>query len=93
MLWHCVDNSSYQGCTLPEKPEPYDEEDAGENSDLTYNQDNALPSENVGWGQESSQFEVPDALPSENVERGQEPSQFEVPKPVTDEAEWSDGWK
>ncbi|XP_027360164.1 probable RNA helicase SDE3 [Abrus precatorius] len=66
MLWHCVDNSSYQGCSLPERPKFYDDEDTGENS-------NALPSSNGEWSQDSSQLEFP--------------------KPVTDEAEWSDGWR
>ncbi|KAB1214695.1 putative RNA helicase SDE3 [Morella rubra] len=32
-------------------------------------------------------------LPSQGVEWSQEPWQEEYPKPVTDEAEWSDGWK
>ncbi|KAK7308013.1 hypothetical protein VNO77_41569 [Canavalia gladiata] len=57
MLWYCVDNSSYQGCSLPERLEPYDDEDTGENSCLSFNGDNALPSNNVEWGQHSSQLE------------------------------------
>ncbi|CAJ1926140.1 unnamed protein product [Sphenostylis stenocarpa] len=81
MLWYCVDNSSYQGCSLPERVELYDDEGTGENPCLT--EDNAFPSNNGEWGQDSSN----------NVEWGQHSSQFELPKPVTDEAEWSDGWK
>lgn len=79
MLWFCADNSSYQGCSLPDRPELYEEEENngensyynGENSYL--NEENALPSNDVEWGQDST------------------PSEF--PKPVTDEAEWSDGWR
>ncbi|TKY71145.1 RNA helicase SDE3 [Spatholobus suberectus] len=78
MLWHCVDNSSYQGCSLPERVELYDDDDTGENSCFT--EDNGLPSDNVEWGQD-------------NGEWGQDSSQLELPKPVTDEAEWSDGWR
>lgn len=61
MLWHCVDNSSYQGCTLPERPEPYNEdtEDTEEQSWSGVNQDNTLPSTNVEWGQDLSQVEIP----------------------------------
>ncbi|XP_020230053.1 probable RNA helicase SDE3 [Cajanus cajan] len=72
MLWHCVDNSSYLGCSPPERLQHCEEEDTGENSCFT--EDNALPpSNNVGWG--------PDSSP------------LDLPKPVTDEAEWSDGWR
>ncbi|XP_004511390.1 probable RNA helicase SDE3 [Cicer arietinum] len=71
MLWHCVDNSSYLGCSLPERLEHCDE-DAEENSFSGFNEDNAFPSNNVEFGQDSFQSELP--------------------KPVTDEAEWSDGW-
>ncbi|XP_061354494.1 probable RNA helicase SDE3 [Gastrolobium bilobum] len=59
MLWHCVDNSSYQGCSLPERLELNNEEDTGENSCLSFNEDNALPSNNVEWGQDSSELEFP----------------------------------
>ncbi|RDY10645.1 putative RNA helicase SDE3, partial [Mucuna pruriens] len=72
MLWYCVDNSAYQGCSLPERVELYDDEDTGENSCFTED-NNALPTNNVEWGQDSHQLEFP--------------------KPVTDEAEWSDGWR
>ncbi|KAL3040109.1 hypothetical protein AAZX31_01G220700 [Glycine max] len=78
MLWHCVDNSSYQGCSLPERVELYEDEDTGENTCFT--EDNASPSNNVEWGQDSSN----------NGEWGQDSS---FTKPVTDEAEWSDGWR
>ncbi|KAK7308864.1 hypothetical protein RJT34_05163 [Clitoria ternatea] len=78
MLWHCVDNSSYQGCTLPERVEIVDNVKFDDNINTTenpwpnFNADNALPSNKVEWGHDSSQSELP--------------------KPVTDEAEWSDGW-
>lgn len=81
MLWYCVDNSSYQGCSLPERVEPYDDEDTGENPYST--EDNAWPSNNAEWGQDSSN----------NAEWDQDSSQIGLPKPVTDEAEWSDGWR
>lgn len=71
MLWHSVDNSSYQGCSLPERVELYDDEVTGEKS--SFAEDNALPPNNVEWVHDSSQLELP--------------------KPVTDEAEWSDGWR
>ncbi|XP_019423448.1 PREDICTED: probable RNA helicase SDE3 isoform X1 [Lupinus angustifolius] len=127
MLWHCVENSSYQGCTLPERLETCDNSNKGKNAlpsgNVEWGQDNALPSENVGWGQDDNvEWGKDNALPSENVGRGQDDnvewgqdnalpsenvgwgqddnvewgqdsSQFEIPKPVTDEAEWSDGWK
>lgn len=92
MLWHCVDNSSYQGCALPERPAaPCDNEYNGENSCLTYNDDNALPSNNGGWDQPSNNGEWDQ--PSNNGQWDQEdPPYSEFHKPVTDEAEWSDGW-
>jgi len=79
MLWYCVDNSSYQGCSLPERVEQYDDEETEENPCL--GEDNAWPSNNAEWGQDSSN----------NVE--QDSSHIGLPKPVTDEAEWSDGWR
>ncbi|KAK7405930.1 hypothetical protein VNO78_07542 [Psophocarpus tetragonolobus] len=81
MLWYCVDNSSYQGCSLPERVELYDDEDTGENP--CFAEDNGLPSNNGEWGQDSAN----------NGEWGQDSSNLEFPKPVTDESEWSDGWK
>lgn len=137
MLWHCVDNSSYLGCALPERIEHFDE-DVGENSGFGFNEDNTWPSNNVEFGQDSFQSELPkpvtneaewsDGWNSNNVESGQaewsdgwnklppnnvesghggcsngwntpnnvesgQDSFPELPKPVTDEAEWSDGWK
>ncbi|CAK8539192.1 unnamed protein product [Lathyrus sativus] len=106
MLWHCVDNSSYLGCALPERIEHFDE-DVGENSGFGFNEE---------FGQDSFQSELPkpdewsDGWNSNNVESGHgecyngwntpsnnvESGQYsfpELPKPVTDEAEWSDGWK
>ncbi|KAL5098655.1 hypothetical protein RYX36_002982 [Vicia faba] len=71
MLWHCVDNSSYLGCALPERIEHF-HEDIGENSGFGFNEDNTWPSNNAEFGQDSFQSELP--------------------KPVTNEAEWSDGW-
>lgn len=135
MLWHCVDNSSYLGCSLPERIEHYDE-GVGENSGFGYDEGNTWPSNNIEGGQDSYQSEFPkpgtdetgwsdgwntfpsnnvesghdgwntlpsnngesgqydwNILPSNNVEAGQDSFQSDLPKPVTDEAEWSDGWK
>ncbi|XP_028773549.1 probable RNA helicase SDE3 [Neltuma alba] len=49
LLWHCVDNSSYLGCSLPERLEV--QEDSG----FKNFQENSLPSEDVPWGQDSPQ--------------------------------------
>lgn len=134
MLWHCVDHSSYLGCSLPERIEHYDE-GVGENSGFGYDEGNTWPSNNIG-GQDSYQLKFPkpgtdetgwsdgwntfpsnnvesghdgwntlpsnngesgqydwNTLPSNNAEAGQDSFQSDLPKPVTDEAEWSDGWK
>ncbi|KAF2285412.1 hypothetical protein GH714_003619 [Hevea brasiliensis] len=74
LLWYCADHDSYQGCGLPERQDLVDECQIQEDC-VSYDnsEENPLPSEEVGWGQESFQSEIP--------------------KPVTDEAEWSDGWK
>ncbi|KEH37929.1 RNA helicase SDE3-like protein [Medicago truncatula] len=135
MLWHCVDNSSYLGCSLPERIEHYDE-GVGENSGFGYDEGNTWPSNNIEGGQDFYQSEFPkpgtdetgwsdgwntfpsnnvesghdgwntlpsnngesgqydwNTLPSNNAEAGQDSFQSDLPKPVTDEAEWSDGWK
>lgn len=135
MLWHCVDHSSYLGCSLPERIEHYDE-GVGENSGFGYDEGNTWPSNNIEGGQDSYQSKFPkpgtdetgwsdgwntfpsnnvesghdgwntlpsnngesgqydwNILPSNNVEAGQDSFQSDLPKPVTDEAEWSDGWK
>jgi len=95
MLWYCVDNSSYQGCSLPERVELYDDEDTGENPCLT--EDNAEwgqdSSNNAEWGQDPSNNAEWGQDSSNNVEWGQDSSQMGLPKPVYDEAEWSDGWR
>lgn len=135
MLWHCVDHSSYLGCSLPERIEHYDE-GVGENSGFGYDEGNTWPSNNIEGGQDFYQSEFPkpgtdetgwsdgwntfpsnnvesghdgwntlpsnngesgqydwNTLPSNNAEAGQDSFQSDLPKPVTDEAEWSDGWK
>ncbi|KAK7366576.1 hypothetical protein VNO80_08569 [Phaseolus coccineus] len=93
MLWYCVDNSSYQGCSLPERVELYDDEDTGENPCLT--------EDNAEWGQDSSNYAEWGQDSTNNAEWGQDSSnnvdqdssQIGLPKPVHDEAEWSDGWR
>jgi helicase MOV-10 len=122
MLWHCVDNSSYQGCALPERIERFNE-DVGENSSFGFNEDsfqselpkpvtdeadwgdgwntypsniaesgqdgwNTYPSNNAESGQDGR-----NTYPSNNGKFGQDSFQSELPKPVTDEADWGDGWK
>ncbi|EXC18947.1 hypothetical protein L484_002591 [Morus notabilis] len=96
LLWLCIDSNSYQGCAPPERQEVVDEEpsqeygygplegaDWGEGSSST-----EFP-KHTDWGEESSHAEIP-----EPTDWGDEKSfQVEIPKPVTEEAEWSDGWK
>lgn len=53
LLWHCVENSSYLGCSLPERLEV--QEDSG----FKNFQENSLPSEDVAWDQDSPQSELP----------------------------------
>ena len=76
LLWRCIDNNSYQGCSPPERQEfvkdEYGSNENGENYGNN-NEDNHGNDNETGWGEE--------------------PLQEEFPKPVTDEAEWSDGWK
>ncbi|KAI4317867.1 hypothetical protein L6164_025698 [Bauhinia variegata] len=59
LLWHCVDNSSYQGCPLPERieeaEEEYYDEDNQENEFTAYNGE--WGQDNVEWGQDASQPE------------------------------------
>jgi hypothetical protein len=71
LLWHCVDNNSYKGCSLPDRQEFVDE-DCTQGDYLNCDEENTPPPQEAEWGQESWQ---------------------EYPKPVTDESEWSDGWK
>lgn len=84
MLWHCVDNSSYLGCSLPERIEHYDE-GVGEDSGFGYDEGNTWPSNNIEGGQDSYQSEFPkpgtdetgwsdgwNTFPSNNVESGQD---------------------
>ncbi|XP_050240644.1 probable RNA helicase SDE3 isoform X2 [Quercus robur] len=58
LLWHCADNNSYQGCTLPEKEEFVDEDPTQENY-LNNDEENPLPSKEVECDQESWQEEYP----------------------------------
>ncbi|KAA8548661.1 hypothetical protein F0562_000345 [Nyssa sinensis] len=54
-LWHCSDNSSYQGCPLPERQEYL--ENPTEESYLGYEEENPQPSDNLEWGEGSFQEE------------------------------------
>ncbi|KAM7257595.1 hypothetical protein ACFE04_013336 [Oxalis oulophora] len=96
LLWRCVDNNSFKGCILPERQDIVDEypTDQGDQNRYpsegypTYQGDqNPYPS--VGAEHDKDYFEP---QPSGSGEWDQEPIP-EMPKPVTDEAEWSDGWK
>lgn len=96
LLWRCIDGNSYQGCAPPERQEVVDGEplqeygygsfegaDWGEGSSST-----EFP-KHTDWGEESSHAEI-----REPTDWDDEKSfQAEIPKPVTEEAEWSDGWK
>lgn len=93
LLWYCVDNNSYTGCFLPVRQESVNDEPVGGRNKETIDQlfD--------GWR---------DTEPSERNDqffdgrRDTEPIKHEaalnnvwedLPPPVTDENEWSDGWK
>lgn len=86
LLWHCVDNDSYQGCALPEKRlecvdnYPTYEDRVDYDGGPVTNEANWCD----GW-QPSSSGEVGWDHPGS--------SQAEIPEPVIDEAEWSDGWQ
>ncbi|KAJ7954859.1 Regulator of nonsense transcripts 1-like [Quillaja saponaria] len=58
ILWHCVDNSSYQGCSPPERLALFDE-DPAQNSHFNYAEEDTLPSENVEWGQDPVPTDFP----------------------------------
>ncbi|XP_007030666.2 PREDICTED: probable RNA helicase SDE3 [Theobroma cacao] len=74
LLWHCSENSSYQGCPPPEMQN----HDYGESfSGTGLNNEEEDPCSKVeAW---NCNFEA-EAVPK-------------IPKPVTEEAEGSDGWK
>ncbi|XAR54698.1 RNA helicase [Bertholletia excelsa] len=82
LLWHCVENSSYQGCPLPEKLDYLEEEQREEN----------YPAEE-GEYYPAEEGEYPQ--PSEEAEYQQETTNQaeDFPKPEYDETQWSDGWK
>ncbi|XP_052190546.1 probable RNA helicase SDE3 [Diospyros lotus] len=93
LLWRCVDNGSYQGCTLPERQNPtqqtssgYEEEYPGQNWLPEYPQ----PSNEVELGEETYQAEA-NTQPSNEVEWGEETYQAEaIPQP-SNEVEWVGG--
>ncbi|XP_059632488.1 probable RNA helicase SDE3 [Cornus florida] len=80
-LWHCSDNRSYQGCPLPEKQEDI-EDYPQEEGQSDYPQEEG-----------HSAYEGENHLPSDKFEVRGEAYQADLPEPITDEAEWSDGWK
>lgn len=88
LLWRCIDNSSYQGCAPPERQEFFDEELPEEGWYGDYEQ-NYGSSQGADWNEESS---LPADFPKPTG-WGEESLQTEIHKPVTDQAEWSDGWK
>ncbi|XP_022930285.1 probable RNA helicase SDE3 isoform X1 [Cucurbita moschata] len=82
LLWQCVDKDSYQGCSLPERQDPTDEE-------LPCNNEEGPCSGFEGAGKnhegQSSGFE--------GADQNQDLPEMEFSRPVVNEDEWSDGWK
>ncbi|GAB2294816.1 Probable RNA helicase sde3 [Dionaea muscipula] len=88
LLWHCADNSSYQGCALPEKPQHYDE-DRREEQRSYYGKQKILE-----WSEGTAEHGVGPHETSEPVRDEDEWSYgWSNGAAVVDEAEWSDGWK
>lgn len=55
ILWHCSDNNSYQGCTLPRRQEIIDKDPVQLSS--SYEGENPEPSNEVEWAQKPFQAE------------------------------------
>lgn len=84
LLWYCVDNNSYQGCTLPERHEEPLEDP------------NLLNYEEGDWNQDAYQavnHEGEISQPTTEGDWNQDTFLPEIPKPCKDEDEWSDGWR
>ncbi|KAK4755793.1 hypothetical protein SAY87_009550 [Trapa incisa] len=100
LLWYCVDNKSYVGCALPEKIEHeplHGMYSMGNDLSPTQGRNNWSAdncSEGNDWGQSSTQ--IKSTLLGTNEDESYDrlcSSQAEIPVPVTNEDEWSDGWK
>ena len=66
LLWRCIDNNSYQGCSPPERQEFFDEEPAQEYGSNGY-EENYGSSGDAGWD-ECAQTEFPKPTGSDNNE-------------------------
>ncbi|VFQ78197.1 unnamed protein product [Cuscuta campestris] len=81
LLWYCVENDSYKGCFLPPREEIIADESG------------------AGWGgyeEPNNQQWFEGWKDVDPINQGAESGQVwgdEIPPPVTDENEWSDGWK
>ncbi|OMO80787.1 putative RNA helicase SDE3 [Corchorus capsularis] len=93
LVWRCVDNNSYQGCNLPERQDEGDEEVPNEEDCWNYGEE--IPA-GSGWDENiptGSGWNHGEYVPNPTGWDFDDTTQGEIPKPVTDEAEWSDGWK
>ncbi|ERN01585.1 probable RNA helicase SDE3 [Amborella trichopoda] len=78
LLKHCTDNNSYEGCPLPQLHEPEEYAEEDIHQETFHDEGNPWPDTSNEQGWDNhSTFN--------KVE--------ELPPPVTDEAEWSDGWR
>lgn len=67
LLWHCYDNNSYKGCNLPERPEIVDGDGYEQAEYPNYEGENTVPpSDEVEWGQDSFQQEIPKPVVDED---------------------------
>lgn len=82
LLWQCVDKDSYQGCSLPERQDPTDEEHPCNNEEGPCSEFEGAGKNHEG---QSSGFE--------GADQNQDLPEMEFSRPVVNEDEWSDGWK
>ncbi|GAV89955.1 AAA_11 domain-containing protein/AAA_12 domain-containing protein [Cephalotus follicularis] len=57
LLWHCADHNSYEGCALPERQDDDINGNPGHENLYSEEEENAQPSKEGGWGQETFQTE------------------------------------
>lgn len=82
LLWQCVDKDSYQGCSLPERQDPTDEEHPCNNEEGPCS---GFEGAGKNHEEQSSGFE--------GADQNQDLPEMEFSRPVVNEDEWSDGWK
>ncbi|XP_021742469.1 probable RNA helicase SDE3 [Chenopodium quinoa] len=99
LLWRCVDNNSYEGCSLPERQEFSDEipeQDEWSHSAKQKNRDNSSSEGySVPQGQSNNDnFPAEDgwSLDAPVVQQNGADWENDFSKPIKNEDEWSDGW-